>query len=286
MFFGANMGHLAEQGSFSALYCSCNPGSGRISVHIHSSGNESMMFCSLPIRSSPCSPCQRCRYNLSSAVYLYHLACEHGWCTLIWFLGILMTCSSNMRPTSGNMNRGPPQAFQSVLASKWRQDFTADEDADCQIWWSLQLLCFSEVCQFRLRSHQMDTLTQLINKFIIQHLWWVLSKMPPQVGGPQDGCILIHLMLQNFGDTCWHYAKPWKMLWYRWCAATKNVGKGAAPPMTNFGSMVRYLEQWLRRLELAKIGAWSRIFQRHFVFVILCFVLAEGNVPRTAVPGF
>lgn len=56
---------------------------------------------------------------------IWHVS-EHGWCTWIWFSGILMTYSNNMRPTSGNMNRGPPQAFQSVPASKWPQDFTAD----------------------------------------------------------------------------------------------------------------------------------------------------------------
>lgn len=56
---------------------------------------------------------------------IWHVS-EHGWCTWIWFSGILMTYSNNMRPTSGNMNRGPPQAFQSVPASKCPQNFTAD----------------------------------------------------------------------------------------------------------------------------------------------------------------
>lgn len=72
------------------------------------------------------------------------------------------------------------------------------------------------------------------------------------MGFVQDGCFWLYLMLQNIADTL----RNREQLWYRWCAATKNVGKGTAPPMTNFGSMVR---DWVRRLESAEVGAWSWI---------------------------
>ena len=90
--------------------------------------------------------------------------------------------------------------------------------------------------------------------------------MPPQVGGPQDGCVWIYSYLLTLNIT----------VWYCWCAATKNVGKGTGPPMTNFGSMARY---WVRLLESAEVGAWLWFFSDIWFCVLFCLRATFPELP-------